>query len=80
MVPPSPSWAGEVDFYTNPVQIEIKPFSLLVHRYLMATGGLRQKRALNTVEVFDPKRPKVSSVDRFQTAIGNVSFRLAGRS
>jgi len=27
-------------------------------RYLMATGGLRQKRALNTVEVFDPKRPK----------------------
>ena len=27
----------------------------------MATGGLRQKRALNTVEVFDPKRPKVSS-------------------
>ena len=29
----------------------------------MATGGLRQKRALNTVEVFDPKRPKVSSGD-----------------
>ena len=28
----------------------------------MATGGLRQKRALNTVEVFDPKKPKVSSV------------------
>ena len=29
----------------------------------MATGGLRQKRALNTVEVFDPKRPKVSSLN-----------------
>lgn len=27
----------------------------------MATGGLRQKRALNTVEVFDPKKPKVST-------------------
>ena len=25
----------------------------------MATGGIRQKRALNTVELFDPKRPKV---------------------
>ena len=29
----------------------------------MATGGLRQKRALNTVEVFDPKRPKVSLIN-----------------
>jgi len=27
-------------------------------RYLLATGGVRQKRALNTVEVFDPKKPK----------------------
>ena len=27
-------------------------------RYLMATGGVRQKRALKTVEVFDPKKPK----------------------
>ena len=29
-----------------------------VFRYLLATGGVRQKRALNTVEVFDPKKPK----------------------
>jgi len=27
-------------------------------RYLLATGGVRQKRALSTVEVFDPKKPK----------------------
>ena len=39
----------------------------------MATGGLRQKRALNTVEVFDPKRPKVSSGD---TSKGDLQFYI----
>ena len=29
----------------------------------MATGGLRQKKALNTIEVFDPKKPKVRLPD-----------------
>ena len=39
-----------------------------IPRYLMATGGLRQKRALNTVEVFDPKRPKVYCIKIFEVA------------
>ena len=39
----------------------------------MATGGLRQKRALNTVEVFDPKRPKVSSGDRSKGDLHSTS-------
>ena len=46
----------------------------------MATGGLRQKRALNTVEVFDPKRPKVSLINDSplsQTLLITV-FRQAG--
>ena len=34
----------------------------------MATGGLRQKRALNTVEVFDPKRPKVDYLEILEVA------------
>ena len=34
----------------------------------MATGGLRQKRALNTVEVFDPKRPKVDCLEILEVA------------
>ena len=27
-------------------------------RYLLATGGVREKKPLRTVEAFDPKRPK----------------------
>ena len=40
----------------------------------MATGGLRQKRALNTVEVFDPKKPKVSSVCGFLEVIEIITL------
>ena len=44
----------------------------------MATGGIRQKRALNTVELFDPKRPKVF-VSESVVYIASMFPRLAGR-
>lgn len=54
-------------------------------RYMMATGGYRQKRSLNTVEVFDPKRPKAGwrKLSKLQMPVSvseHCAVTLPGRS
>jgi len=54
-------------------------------RYLLATGGYRQKRSLNTVEVFDPKKPKAGwkklSKLRMPTSVAeHCAVTLPGRN